>query len=139
MIVQFWVIDMSFIISFRFLFQAFPEGFGDVYACLVEKKVPENNTEEVKKLLFNCIDLTTLNSTDSDESVMHFTEKVNEFDNEFPDMKNVAAIYLQCILVLEGNFPFHPAVIPFKEFWRADKIRGQIIHGLANRLRGQCT
>ena len=23
---------------------------------------------------------------------MHFTEKVNEFDNEFPDMKNVAAI-----------------------------------------------
>lgn len=37
--------------------------------------------------------------------------------------------------VLEGNFPFHPAVIPFKEFWRADKIRGQIIHGLANRLQ----
>ena len=35
MIVQFWVIDMSFTISFRFLFQAFPEGFGDVYACLV--------------------------------------------------------------------------------------------------------
>ena len=58
-------------------------------ADLIEKKVPENNTEEVKKLLFNCIDLTTLNSTDSDESVMHFTEKVNEFDNEFPDMKNV--------------------------------------------------
>ena len=61
-------------------------------ADLIEKKVPENNTEEVKKLLFNCIDLTTLNRTDSDESVMHFTEKVNEFDNEFPDMKNVAAI-----------------------------------------------
>ena len=61
-------------------------------ADLIEKKVPENNTEEVKKLLFNCIDLTTLNSTDSDESVMHFTEKENEFDNEFPDMKNVAAI-----------------------------------------------
>ena len=61
-------------------------------ADLIEKKVPENNTEEVKKLLFNCIDLTTLNSTDIDESVMHFTEKVNEFDNEFPDMKNVAAI-----------------------------------------------
>lgn len=36
---------------------------------------------------------------------------------------------------LESNFPFHPAVIPFKEFWRADKIRGQIIHGLANRLQ----
>ena len=37
-------------------------------AALIEKKVPENNTEEVKKFLFNCIDLTTLNTTDSDES-----------------------------------------------------------------------
>ena len=61
-------------------------------AELIEKKVPENNTEEVKKFLFTCIDLTTLNSTDSDESVMHFTEKVNQFDDEYPDPKNVAAI-----------------------------------------------
>lgn len=59
---------------------------------LMENKVPENNTEEVKKLLFNCIDLTTLNTTDSDESVMRFTEKVNQFDDEFPDLKNVAAV-----------------------------------------------
>ena len=61
-------------------------------AALIDKKVPENNTEEVKKFLFNCIDLTTLNTTDSDESVMRFTEKVNQFDNEFPDLMNVAAI-----------------------------------------------
>lgn len=61
-------------------------------ASIIENKVAENNTEEVKKLLFNCIDLTTLNSTDSDESVMKFTEKVNKFDNDFPDLKNVAAI-----------------------------------------------
>lgn len=61
-------------------------------AALIEKKVPENNTKEVKKFLFNCIDLTTLNTTDSDESVMRFTEKVNRFDDEFPDLKNVAAI-----------------------------------------------
>lgn len=67
----------------------------DIQACvadLIEKKVPENNTEGVKKLLFNCIDLTTLNTTDSDESVMRFTEKVNQFDDEYPDLKNVAAI-----------------------------------------------
>lgn len=67
----------------------------DIQACvadLIEKKVPENNTQEVKKLLFNCIDLTTLNTTDSDESVMHFTEKVNQFDDKYPDLKNVAAI-----------------------------------------------
>lgn len=59
---------------------------------LIENKVAENNTLEVKKFLFNCIDLTTLNTTDSDESVMKFTEKVNQFDDQYPDLQNVAAI-----------------------------------------------
>ena len=74
-------------------------------AALIDKKVPENNTEEVKKFLFNCIDLTTLNTTDSDESVMRFTEKVNQFDNEFPDLKNVAAIcvYPNCAQVVKDT------------------------------------
>ena len=45
-------------------------------ARIIAEKVPANNTPEVKKFLFNCIDLTTLNSTDSDESVMKFTRKV---------------------------------------------------------------
>ena len=58
----------------------------------IEKKVAENNTLEIKKFLFNCIDLTTLNTTDSNESVMKFTEKVNRFGNQFPDLPNVAAI-----------------------------------------------
>lgn len=61
-------------------------------AAIIETKVAENNTEEVKKLLFNCIDLTSLNSTDNDQSILKFTDKVNQFDNEFPDLKNVAAI-----------------------------------------------
>lgn len=61
-------------------------------AKIIAEKVPANNTPEVKKLLFNCIDLTTLNSSDNDESVMKFTQKVNRFDDEFPDLKNVAAI-----------------------------------------------
>lgn len=61
-------------------------------AAIIEKKVAENNTEEVKKLLFNCIDLTSLNTTDNDENILKFTEKVNQFDDEFPDLKNVAAI-----------------------------------------------
>lgn len=61
-------------------------------AALIEEKVPANNTQEVKKFLFNCIDLTTLNTTDSDENVMRFTAKVNEFDDKFPHLKNVAAI-----------------------------------------------
>ena len=59
---------------------------------LIETKVEENNTLDVKKFLFNCIDLTTLKCTDSEESVMAFTEKVNEFDDKHPDIKNVAAI-----------------------------------------------
>ena len=61
-------------------------------AELIEKKVPENNTEEVKKLLFHCIDLTTLNTTDTEEHVMQFTEKVNLFVDKYPDVDNVAAI-----------------------------------------------
>ena len=61
-------------------------------AAIIEGKVAENNTPEVKKFLFNCIDLTTLNTTDSDQSVMNFTQKVNQFDEKYPDLKNVAAI-----------------------------------------------
>ena len=61
-------------------------------ATIVEKYVAENNTIEVKKLLFNCLDLTTLKTEDSEESVLKFTERVNELDNEHPDLKNVAAI-----------------------------------------------
>ena len=59
---------------------------------LIEEKVEANNTQEVKKFLFNCIDLTTLKCTDSEESVLKFTEKVNEFDDKYPYLKNVAAI-----------------------------------------------
>lgn len=61
-------------------------------ADLITNKVAENDTLEVKKFLFNCIDLTTLKTTDSEESVLRFTERVNDFENEFPELKNVAAI-----------------------------------------------
>lgn len=61
-------------------------------AALIEKHLSENDTAEVKKFLFHCIDLTTLKCTDSEQSVMKFTEKVNEFDDKYPDLDNVAAI-----------------------------------------------
>ena len=61
-------------------------------AVLIEKHLSENDTAEVKKFLFHCIDLTTLKCTDSEQSVMKFTEKVNEFDDKYPDLDNVAAI-----------------------------------------------
>ncbi len=59
---------------------------------LIERHGAENDTPEVKKFLFHCIDLTTLKCTDSEESVMRFTEKVNDFDDKYPDLDNVAAI-----------------------------------------------
>lgn len=59
---------------------------------IIDTKVAENNTPEVKRFLFNCIDLTTLKCTDSEESVLAFTEKVNELDDRYPDIENVAAI-----------------------------------------------
>ena len=59
---------------------------------LITKHLDENDTLEVKKQLFNCIDLTTLKCTDTEESVMKFTEKVNEIADKYPDLDNVAAI-----------------------------------------------
>ena len=59
---------------------------------IIEAKVLDNNTPEVKRFLFHCIDLTTLSTTDNDQSVMRFTQAVNRLDEEHPDLKNVAAI-----------------------------------------------
>lgn len=56
------------------------------------EKLKENDTVEVKKFLFSCIDLTTLKCTDSEESVLRFTEKVNEFEEKYPELPSVAAI-----------------------------------------------
>ena len=56
------------------------------------EKAEANKTEEIYKFLFNCIDLTTLKSTDSTSSVARFTERVNAFEEEYPQLPNVAAI-----------------------------------------------
>lgn len=59
---------------------------------LIAEKVAENDTPEVKKFLFGSIELTTLKCTDNDQSVMRFTERVNAFENEYPDLPHVATI-----------------------------------------------
>lgn len=59
---------------------------------IIAEKVPENDTMDVKKFLFCSIELTTLKTTDSDTSVLAFTERVNDFDNEYPDLPHVATI-----------------------------------------------
>ena len=61
-------------------------------AKILADHMEQNNTPEVWKFLFNTIDLTTLNATDSPRSVADFVERVNAFDEEYPELKNVAAI-----------------------------------------------
>lgn len=60
--------------------------------ALLDSHLEENMTPEVKKFLMGSIELTTLKNTDSDRSVMEFTDKVNQFDEEYPDLPHVATI-----------------------------------------------
>lgn len=68
----------------------------DAYVAAEVKKIvekaSENASPEVYQFLFSSIDLTTLSSEDSQKSVAAFTQRVNDFDNDFPQFKNVAAI-----------------------------------------------
>jgi len=56
---------------------------------ILDEHFAENNTQEVYRTLFNCIDLTTLKSTDSPASVAKFTEAVNSFEELFPSLEAV--------------------------------------------------
>lgn len=51
-----------------------------------------NNTPEVLKFSLGCIDLTSLNPTDNEERITEFTQRVNRFEEEYPDLDNVASI-----------------------------------------------
>jgi deoxyribose-phosphate aldolase len=59
---------------------------------IIAERVHENDTPEVKKFLMGSVELTTLKTTDSEESVLVFTEKVNQFDETYPDIPHVATI-----------------------------------------------
>lgn len=59
---------------------------------IMTEHLDENKNLDVYKFLFNTIDLTTLSSTDSPQSVSNFTERVNAFEQEYPMYENVAAI-----------------------------------------------
>lgn len=99
-------------------------------AEIIEKNVPENDTLDVKKFLMGSIELTTLKTTDSEESVLRFTERVNAFDNEYPDLPHVATICVYpCfasivsqslevegveVACVSGSFPSSQALIEVK-------------------------
>ena len=59
---------------------------------LLAQHVDENRKTEVYQFMLNCIDLTTLSSTDTQSSVRKFVQRVNDFDHNSPQYKNVAAI-----------------------------------------------
>lgn len=102
----------------------------EVVKKMIAEKVTENDTMEVKRFLFGSIELTTLKTTDSEESVLAFTEKVNQFDNDYPALPHVATICVYpCfakivsdtlevdgveIACVSGSFPSSQALIEVK-------------------------
>lgn len=97
---------------------------------IIAEKVHENDTPEVKKFLMGSVELTTLKTTDSEDSVLAFTEKVNQFDETYPDLPHVATICVYpCfaktvseslevdgveIACVSGSFPSSQALIEVK-------------------------
>ena len=106
---------------------------------IIAEKVHENDTADVKKFLFGSIELTTLKTTDSDVSVMAFTEKVNQFDQQYPDIPHVATICVYpCfaevvkdtlevegvnIACVSGSFPSSQALLDVKTIETALAIK----------------
>ena len=106
---------------------------------IIAEKVHENDTADVKKFLFGSIELTTLKTTDSDVSVMAFTEKVNQFDQPYPDIPHVATICVYpCfaevvkdtlevegvnIACVSGSFPSSQALLEVKTIETALAIK----------------
>lgn len=97
---------------------------------ILATKVHENDTLEVKKFLMGSVELTSLHTTDSDVSIMQFTENVNRFDDMYPDLPHVATICVYpCfaetvkdtldvdgvrIACVSGSFPSSQAAIEVK-------------------------
>ena len=97
---------------------------------IIAEKVHQNDTIEVKKFLMGSLELTTLKTTDSEESVMAFTERVNQYDEQYPTLPHVATIcvyprYARTvaetleidgieIACVSGNFPSSQALIEVK-------------------------
>lgn len=59
---------------------------------IVAEKVPENDNREVKKFLLGSVELTSLSTTDTEEKILSMVEKVNKFDNAYPDLPHVATV-----------------------------------------------
>lgn len=72
---------------------------------ILEKHMAENMRSEVYKQCLNFIDLTSLNGTDTDEQIFNMVQKVNKFEESFPDIPNVGAIcvYPSLVSIVKEN------------------------------------
>ncbi len=59
---------------------------------IIAEKVAENDTHDVKKFLLGSVELTSLHTTDTEESILAMVEKVNKMDSTHPDLPHVAAV-----------------------------------------------
>ncbi|MFV0392017.1 MAG: deoxyribose-phosphate aldolase [Paludibacteraceae bacterium] len=59
---------------------------------IISAHFAENNNEEVYKKCVSLIDLTSLKETDTEEEIRLMVQKVNDFEEKFPDIPNVGAI-----------------------------------------------
>lgn len=59
---------------------------------IIEEKVPQNDTLDIKKFLLGSVELTSLHTTDTEEEILALTESVNRFESEYPNLPHVATI-----------------------------------------------
>ena len=59
---------------------------------IINEKVSANETPEVKKFLLGSVELTSLNTTDTEEKILGMVEKVNKYAHEFAELPHVAAV-----------------------------------------------
>ena len=90
--------------KFEKLFAQYPWTMSDdmvkeAAADILAKHFDENNNVEVWKQCLHSIDLTTLNGEDTTEKVEKMAQAVNEFEDHFPDIPNVAAMCVYPALV----------------------------------------
>ncbi|MDL2244507.1 deoxyribose-phosphate aldolase [Parabacteroides sp. OttesenSCG-928-J18] len=64
----------------------------EIVANILEKNFEKNFTPEVLKRIHGCIDLTSLTSVDTRESIWAMVDQVNDFEGTNPEIPNIAAI-----------------------------------------------
>lgn len=97
---------------------------------IIDEKLSENDNDEVKRFLLGSVELTSLKPTDNDLSIIKFTERVNQFSDEYTDLPHVATVCVYpCfasavstalqvdgvgIACVSGSFPSSQALIEVK-------------------------